>query len=412
MSQPPQLLHQQNSSSLSLPSGNYIYSLASCGGTTGDSLAAISSDDSLRLFDRRTLQLRGSASGFADNVHEGGVTCLCDGGDGGGGGGGGGGQAGGNGGGNNHLLVTGGRDGRMKLWDIRGEGKKAVVEFQTEKNAPVLSIASNAGTNTVVAGTELVSSQATVAFWDTRSPKQPRLQYSESHNDDVTELQFHPTNPSTLLSGSTDGLVNIYDTTITDEDDALLQVVNHGSVHHAGFLAEDNNSNDNNGSGSSGAAGAIYALSHDENFSIYPRHSSEEDATEPPPIPFGDLRPVLDCSYVVQVLRGSGESFVAAGSTSEQRLDLIPLTSSPKWNFNQDAIWRLPGGHGEEIVRSIYLDQQSNSVFTCGEDGFVRVWTADNDSKIGSEDMSTVSSTKTPRSKEKKSKKEKRYKPY
>ena len=93
--------------------------------------------------------------------------------------------------------------------------------------------------------------------------------------------------------------MNIYDTTISDEDDALLQVVNHGSVHHAGFLSED----------------AIYALSHDENFSIYPRHSSEEAATEPPPIAFGDLRPALKCSYVVQVLRGGGEAYVVAGST-------------------------------------------------------------------------------------------------
>lgn len=79
-----------------------------------------------------------------------------------------------------------------------------------------------------------------------------------------------------------------------------MQVVNHGSVHHAGFLAED----------------AIYALSHDEIFSVYPRHSSEEAATEPSPIPFGDLRPALDCNYVVQVLRRSGgEAYVAAGNT-------------------------------------------------------------------------------------------------
>lgn len=120
---PPQLLRQQHSSSLSLPSGNYIYSLARCG-TTGDSLAAISSDDSLRIFDRQTLQLRGGGGGdcFANNIHKGGVTSLCDVGDGNGGD-----EAGGN---NDNLLATGGRDGRVRLWDVRGEGKP-VVEFQT-----------------------------------------------------------------------------------------------------------------------------------------------------------------------------------------------------------------------------------------------------------------------------------------
>lgn len=34
-----------------------------------------------------------------------------------------------------------------------------------EKKVPVLSVACNAETNTVVAGTELASSQAVVAFW-------------------------------------------------------------------------------------------------------------------------------------------------------------------------------------------------------------------------------------------------------
>ena len=33
------------------------------------------------------------------------------------------------------------------------------------RHSPVLSVASNPETNTVVAGTELVSSQAVVAFW-------------------------------------------------------------------------------------------------------------------------------------------------------------------------------------------------------------------------------------------------------
>lgn len=119
---PPQLLRQQRSTSLSLPPGNYIYSLARCG-ATGDCLAAISSDDSLRLFDPRTLQLRGGGGCFAESIHKGGVTSLCDVGVGPGRGGQGGDDK-------NNLLATGGRDGMVKLWDVRGKGK-AAVEFQT-----------------------------------------------------------------------------------------------------------------------------------------------------------------------------------------------------------------------------------------------------------------------------------------
>lgn len=101
-----------------------------------------------------------------------------------------------------------------------------------------------------------------------------------------------------MLSGGTDGLVNIYNTDITDEEDALLQVINHGSIHHAGFLPGE----------------AIYALSHDEVFSIHPQTTPDEDAVEPPPVLFGDLRPALDCNYVISMWKGSQGWFAAVGS--------------------------------------------------------------------------------------------------
>jgi hypothetical protein len=117
------------------------------------------------------------------------------------------------------------------------------------------------------------------------------------------QLQFHPTRKNVLLSGSTDGLVNLYDINVTDEDDALLQVVNHGSIHHAGFLSET----------------AVYALSHDETFSIHPiTNPDSEEENESSPIQFGDLRPSLGCEYVVQTLtsdNGQG-SYLAAGNTT------------------------------------------------------------------------------------------------
>src|SRR4051812_11970989 len=113
----------------------------------------------------------------------------------------------------------------------------------------------------------------TDGYRDARSLGAPVVQYVESHSDDVTEvcpgfdlygidtlakphsqLQFHPTEASLLLSGSTDGLVNIYNTTITDEEEALHQTINHGhSIHHARFLSNTD----------------IFALSHDEKFSMY-----------------------------------------------------------------------------------------------------------------------------------------------
>lgn len=117
----------------------------------------------------------------------------------------------------------------------------------------------------------------------------------------MTELQFHPSLPNRLLSGSTDGLVNIYDVSISDEDDALIQVENHGSsISHAGFLSSSD----------------FFALSHDEIFSIYYLNEEGDSTTdESSPIVYGDLRSKLDCEYVVDVIpSGSGEAIVGAGS--------------------------------------------------------------------------------------------------
>jgi hypothetical protein len=142
------------------------------------------------------------------------------------------------------------------------------------------------------------------------------VQYIESHSDDITEvskttsslaaadfcqLQFHPSRPQILLSGSTDGLVNIYNTSIADEEEALHQTINHGaSIHHSNFLSDVD----------------IFALSHDEKFSIYELMTNLEEGTEEPsPIHFGDMREKLGGEYVANVIRRpDGGSVIGVGT--------------------------------------------------------------------------------------------------
>jgi hypothetical protein len=45
-------------------------------------------------------------------------------------------------------------------------------------------------------------------------------------------------------------------------------------------------------------------------------------------------------------------------SCSDNRLDLVPLVSSPSWKLDRDNLWRLPRAHCEEVVRSVCLDEQ------------------------------------------------------
>ncbi|KAI5288191.1 hypothetical protein KEM54_005410 [Ascosphaera aggregata] len=213
---------------------------------------------------------------------------------------------------------------------------------------------------------------------DIRAPSNIVMSYTESHNDDITVLEFSPFNPRLLLSGSTDTLVNIYDTTQTDEEEALKQVINHGSVHRAGFLS----------------ANAAYALSHDEQFAIHPLNAyvrgeattieqGEKVAEEPSPVDFKDVRNQLRCNYVAQVLRGSANIYIASGMTEQRRFDLMPVVREPKWRFDEGGVVRLPGAHGEEVVREVLLDESSRSAFTCGEDGFVRIWRIPGDVSLG-----------------------------
>ena len=116
------------------------------------------------------------------------------------------------------------------------------------------------------------------------------------------QLSFHPSKVTCLLSGSTDGLVNIYDTSTADEDDSLIQVFNHGSsIHHAGFLTDAD----------------VYALSHDEQLSFYSLASPGEEeprSDEPDAIVYGDVRPRLCCEYMVDVLIMDGQAIFAAGT--------------------------------------------------------------------------------------------------
>ncbi|MCJ1265219.1 hypothetical protein MMC22_005094 [Lobaria immixta] len=319
-------------SSLSLPANSYIYRILHTNQNTA--LAAISSDDSLRIFDPEKLQLE--AGGIFNKTHEG-VTCLetfdAD----------------------PHCVLTAGRDAAGRCWDLRS-GMKA-FEVNDKSGASYLSLDS-LGPN-LAAGTELTHSQATVTIWDYRYMKNPCF-YTECHSDDVSRLQFHLSNPSFLLSGSTDGLVNIYNTAIPDEEEALIQIINHGSsIHHAGFLSKTE----------------FYALSHDEIFSVYPLASPDETIANEVPSKLGDLRSVLHSEYIIDILPSdNGQAIIGTGIHSTQELRLVPLQSGSPWSIPTDEAICLNGGHGSEIVRSMCVDHASRKVFTAGEDGLVKAW--------------------------------------
>lgn len=110
----------QTSSSLFLPPDSYIYKLLCA--NTGALIAAISSDDSLRVFDLGTLAKQSTAVVGPDNalkdVHTG-VTCL---------------EA--FGAQQEHCVLTAGRDGAVRGWDLRS-GKR-ILELKDRKDSQLI----------------------------------------------------------------------------------------------------------------------------------------------------------------------------------------------------------------------------------------------------------------------------------
>lgn len=83
----------------------------------------------------------------------------------------------------------------------------------------------------IAGGTEHIGGDAFILFWDMRHnnskmDKNPLGGYWESHMEDVTCLAFHADKQDVLASGSTDGLINIFDLTQPSEDSALTYSLN------------------------------------------------------------------------------------------------------------------------------------------------------------------------------------------
>ncbi|KAK9462332.1 WD40-repeat-containing domain protein [Lipomyces oligophaga] len=259
-------------------------------------------------------------------------------------------------------FASAGEDGVVKLWDLRSN---ECVQEMTTGTTPLLSMAYSSLTNTLATGTELDSQDAGLIVWDIRNSRVPARSYLDSHNDDVTAVAFHPSVRHCLLSGSTDGLITRYDSGISDEDDAVMQVINHGSsIHLAGFLDDHEDAN------------AMYAASHMETVAFYKYTNKEEEDEDPDPskvpMELGDVRQIWDCDYIIDISPNQG--YVAVGSNSKLQFSLLQMNASSIDPYNRITFDKA---HGEEIVRTIMVDKISGYIASGGEDGRVNLWAID-----------------------------------
>ncbi|CCE62489.1 hypothetical protein TPHA_0C03370 [Tetrapisispora phaffii CBS 4417] len=251
----------------------------------------------------------------------------------------------------------------VKIYDVRN-GDSPVATIKNDKNSVFLSLESRH--DMLVCGTELTGVDAEMFIYDVRYFSKPVRAFVDSHHDDITDIKFHPSDKNILLSGSTDGYTNIYDLAQEDEDEALHQVINYASIHSCGWLSPKR----------------IYTLSHMETFAIHELNDKSDELTEPRPLDFGDIRGQWDCDYVVDLYPG----YVAMGKSAENAGEL-KICGFENEIMNTENHIIIPNAHGDEVIRDVFippgnLNNHSDIIYSCGEDGNVNIWHAPRCSSI------------------------------
>ncbi|NXK19742.1 WDR89 protein, partial [Arenaria interpres] len=258
-------------------------------------------------------------------------------------------------------------DGTVKCWDIRLATQKAAQVFSGYPSNVFISFDVSCSDLIICAGTEKVEKDTFLVFWDARgvtdcasAAKEPLGVYSESHNDDITEICFHPIEPNLVVSGSTDGLVNVFDINKDNEDDALISTCNSdSSVSFIGWSGKDYKQ--------------VYCLTHDEGFCWWDtaRLDTEEPIT---------LLHVLDVRDAI-CLEEDSLHYLVGGLYHEKADRLFLIGGTSRGNIHLlscgadglSLVGTLCGGHSA-TVRSFHWSPRDESLWTGGEDAQLLLW--------------------------------------
>lgn len=312
-------------------------------------------------------------------------------------------------------------NGTVACWDARTGLTKPVWTLQGTSRAPYLCVAPNSNdANVLVAGTEQYGhGDSDIDIWDIRTTAAPKSKYNEVHSDDITVLQYHPdsyNHAGILLSGSTDGLVSAIDTTIAEEDDAVISVGNTGnSVARAGWIAGSSSSTvnaagamDTSMDGDADEAadlsqvetearrralGRVWAIGDMQTLSLFDADKFDPILATTDVRSSSSLRPPWSTDYVIDAFT-SLPSFPNPGTSaddltlfvgkSEGAFAAITVSTTAPATTNSwglRAVFPEQGdgtfyGHAD-IIRSVEWDAANSTLYTGGEDGHLCFWQID-----------------------------------
>ncbi|GFR28556.1 WD repeat-containing protein 89 [Trichonephila clavata] len=247
------------------------------------------------------------------------------------------------------LLFTSSVDGKIHAWDLRSS-TSPVQSFLDDTDGslkPFTCFDFNMDETHLCAGTELIRDDSFILFWDQRTSK-TLGGYWNSHTDDITHVQFSSTCDSGLATSSLDGLINIFDTTQSSEDKALINTLNtECSVNKFAWALDDH----------------VSCITGNEEYQFW---SVEE--TKPSVLSREDISTDSKCKidFLIDTFV-AGQSFCLATGTNSGSVQLYRR----KKKFLKN-IGSLKDGH-TDIVRTISYNK-GHCLVTGGEDGRICTW--------------------------------------
>ncbi|KAJ7990962.1 hypothetical protein DPEC_G00292310 [Dallia pectoralis] len=266
-------------------------------------------------------------------------------------------------------------DGTVKTWDVRCPGSEATQVFRSDASHLFCSFDVSCNDVVLCAGTEqLDEDDSFLVFWDARMNKDKNDGvlgvYSESHSDDITQVRFHPRNADRLVSGSTDGLVNVFDLSLGAEEEALQATCNCGSsASSVCWAGKDLNQ--------------LLCLTHDEGLHLWDLGQLDTDK----PI---TLFSAVDARNQTAFPNQGGLDYFVGGTWLEETGHLLVLGGTNRGDIHllecsEKGLCLLSSpqqGHSA-VVRCFIWDSAGEALLTGGEDAQLLLW------KPGAEELNS-----------------------
>lgn len=313
---------------------------------SSDTLAATSSNKFIRLFSYSNLTTKGCIEGHSDVIT--GIRFART---------------------ERDILFSASEDKTIKCWDLRTDMKKptAILEGYEESNNDFTSFDISCNDRVICAGCaqNKKTEEVHLLFWDRRS-NELLGSYSDSHQDDITQVCFHPSKPDSLSTGSTDGLVCVFDIGQPSEDDAILLTLNsESSVNKIGWHGDN-----------------VYCVTHIDTFHVWDTQKEED---------------IINLTDVKDKVKGKDEvDYLIDGLVVNDKLYLLAGTHGGLLRVldveeDTTVIQTFSDGHTSTVRCSLW---SNNVLVTGGEDSMLCLW-SDRKSTLKSPPKSKLKMKKT-----------------